>query len=145
MPAVLRRPDPFTDLGELRDRALEAWLNSSDRTWTPAIDVERDKSNLNPPRGHAGRRGVERKDIKSTVEDGILQISGEHEEQKDEENGNYPRRERRSGVFYRSMALPAGADASKIKAKTKNGALEVTIPLAALPKREPIKITPTAG
>ena len=142
MPAVLRRPDPFADLGELRDRALEAWLNSSDRTWTPAIDVERDKNNLIL---RADMPGVERKGIKITVEDGILQISWEHEEQKDEENGNYLRRERRSGVFYRSMALPAGADASKIKAKTKNGALEVTIPLAALPKREPIKITPTAG
>ena len=142
MPAALRRPDPLTDLGELRDRVLEAWLNSTDRTWTPAIDVERGKNCLIL---RADMPGVEPKDIKITVEDGILQISWEHEQQKDEEDKNYLRRERRSGVFYRSMALPAGADASKIKAKTKNGVLEVTIPLAAPPKQETIKITPTAG
>jgi len=94
---------------------------------------------------HADMPGVEPKDVKITVEDGILQISWEHEEQKGEQNKDYLRRERRSGVFYRSMALPAGVDASKIKAKTKNGVLEVTIPLAAPPNKETIKITPTAG
>jgi HSP20 family protein len=142
MPAVLKRPDPFTDLGELRDRMIEAWLNSSDRTWTPAIDVERDKNHLIL---RADMPGVEPKDVKITVEDGILQISWEHEDTKDEENKTYLRRERRAGVFYRSMALPPGVDASKIKAKTKNGILEVTIPLPTPPKRETIKITPATG
>ena len=41
--------------------------------------------------------GAEPKDVKITVEDGILQISWEHEEQKDEQNKDYLRRERRSG------------------------------------------------
>jgi HSP20 family protein len=142
MSALLRRPDPFTDLGELRDRMIEAWLNSSDRTWTPAIDVERDKNNLIL---RADMPGVEPKDVKITVEDGILQISWDHEEKTTEEDKNYLRRERRSGVFYRSMALPPGVDASKIKATTKNGILEITIPLPSAPKKETVKIRTTAG
>lgn len=142
MPAVLRRPDPITDLAELRDRVIEEWLNSGDRTWTPAIDVERGKNSLIL---RADMPGVEPKDVKITVDDGILQISWEHKGQKNEENKNYLRRERRSGVFYRSMALPAGVDPSKIKAKTKHGVLEVPIPLAAPPKKETIKVNPVAG
>jgi HSP20 family molecular chaperone IbpA len=33
----------------------------------------------------------------------------------------------------------------KIKAKTRNGVVEVTIPLPKEQKKEPVKITPTAG
>jgi HSP20 family molecular chaperone IbpA len=43
------------------------------------------------------------------------------------------------------MALPAGIDASKIKASTRDGVVEVTIPLPKEAKKEPVTITPTAG
>jgi len=42
----------------------------------------------------------------------------------------------------RSMALPAGVDASKIKAKSKDGVVAVTIPLRAERSKEPVTITP---
>ncbi|MGO9889897.1 MAG: Hsp20/alpha crystallin family protein [Solirubrobacteraceae bacterium] len=38
------------------------------------------------------------------------------------------RRERRYGSFSRLMSLPTGVDASRIKAKTHDGVVEVTIP-----------------
>jgi HSP20 family molecular chaperone IbpA len=43
------------------------------------------------------------------------------------------------------MALPAGVDPKKIKAKTRDGLVEVTIPLPKPAKKETIKITPSAG
>jgi HSP20 family molecular chaperone IbpA len=43
------------------------------------------------------------------------------------------------------MALPAGVDAKKIKAKTHDGVVEVTIPLPKEAKPETVTITPTAG
>ena len=55
------------------------------------------------------------------------------------------RRERRYGSFVRSVALPPGVNAKKIKAKTRHGVLEVTIPLPPEAKKETVKITPTAG
>ena len=62
-----------------------------------------------------------------------------------ERGKNYVRRERRYGSFVRSMQLPAGVDASKIKAKTKDGVVEITVPLPSEKKNEPVTITPTAG
>jgi HSP20 family protein len=55
------------------------------------------------------------------------------------------RRERRYGSFARSMALPPGVDAGKIKAKTHDGVVELTIPLPDQAKKEPVTITPTAA
>jgi hypothetical protein len=43
--------------------------------------------------------------------------------------------ELRYGSFTRSMALPAGVDPKKIKAKTRDGVVEVTIPCPNPPKR----------
>jgi HSP20 family molecular chaperone IbpA len=43
------------------------------------------------------------------------------------------------------MALPAGVDAKKIKAKTHDGVVEVTVPLPKETTKETVKITPTAA
>jgi hypothetical protein len=47
--------------------------------------------------------------VRIEVEDGILTVSGEHEERRSEEDddGRYLRRERRLGAFSRSIALPS--------------------------------------
>jgi HSP20 family protein len=54
------------------------------------------------------------------------------------------RRERRYGAFSRRVSLPAGVDAKEIKATTKDGVLEVTVPLPTEGAREPVTIKPTA-
>jgi HSP20 family molecular chaperone IbpA len=43
------------------------------------------------------------------------------------------------------MALPAGVDAKKIKAKTHDGVVEVTIPLPKEAEKQTVTITPTAA
>ena len=55
------------------------------------------------------------------------------------------RRERRFGTFSRSIPLPEGVEAKKIKATTHDGVLVVTVPLPKEAAKEPITITPTAG
>jgi HSP20 family protein len=89
--------------------------------------------------------GIAPEDIKITVEDGVLTVSGEHEERAEKEEEGYLRRERRYGSFRRSMVLPPEADAGQIKATTKNGVVEVTIPIGPKPESEKIEITPDAG
>ena len=88
--------------------------------------------------------GIKPEEVKIEVEDDILTVSGEHEERKEEKDKQYVRRERRYGSFSRSMALPAGVDPKQIVAKTRDGVVEVTIPLPTEAKKETIKITPTA-
>jgi HSP20 family protein len=144
MAGTLTRWDPFGELSELRarfDRMFDQF-DGRERVWTPAIDVERDDGNLVI---HADLPGIKPEEVRIDVEDDILTVSGEHQESKEEKDKNYVRRERRYGSFCRSMALPAGVDATKIEAKTHDGVVEVTIPLPKEAKKEAVTITPTAA
>ena len=144
MAGTLTRWDPFAELSELRtrfDRMFDQF-DGRERVWTPAIDVVRDDGNLVI---HAELPGIKPEEVKIEVEDDILTVSGEHEERKDEKEKSYVRRERRYGSFSRSMALPPGVDAKKIKAKTHDGVVEVTVPLPKEAKKETVKITPSAA
>jgi HSP20 family protein len=145
MAASLTRWEPFAELGELRtrfDRIFDDILDGRERNWTPAVDVVRDNGNLVV---RADVPGIKPEEVKIEVEDDILTVKGEHEERKEEKDKNFLRRERRYGSFSRSMALPAGVDAKKIKAKTHDGVVEVTIPLPKEAEKQTVTITPTAA
>jgi HSP20 family protein len=113
-----------------------------DREWTPAIDMVRADGNLVV---RADVPGIKPDEIKIEAQEGVLTISGEHEETKEDKDEHYVRRERRYGGFSRSMALPQGVDPKKIKASTHDGVLEVTIPLPKEAAKEPVTITPTSA
>ena len=76
--------------------------------------------------------GFDKEDISLDVKDGILTISAQHKEEKEDkdEKGQYIRRERRSGSFARSFDV-SGIDESGISAAYRNGILEVTLPKQA--------------
>jgi HSP20 family protein len=144
MPGTLTRWDPFAEWGELRarfDRIFDQ-LDGDNRVWTPAIDVLRDDGSLVI---HADLPGIKPDEVKIEVEDDILTVSGAHEERKDEKDKHFVRRERSYGSFSRSMALPPGVDAKKITATTRDGVVEVTIPLPKEATKETVKITPTGS
>jgi HSP20 family protein len=82
-------------------------------------------------------------EVKIEVEDGLLTVSGEHQEDRSEsEGGRYVRRERRFGAFSRSIALPSGVDAQAIKAQNRDGVVEVTVPLPTGATAQKVEITP---
>jgi HSP20 family protein len=142
MPRGLMRWEPFSELGELRGRLIDELFEGRQREWSPAIDVVRENGDLVV---RADVPGIKPEEVKIEVEDDILTVSGEHEERKEEKDENFLRRERRYGSFSRSMTLPPGVEAKKIKARTHDGIVEVTIPLPQEAKKEKVKITPTAG
>jgi HSP20 family protein len=121
---------------------FEELVDSRRREWMPAIDVVRDNGNLVV---RADVPGIKPEEVKIEVEDDILTVSGTHEERREEKDKHFLRRERRYGSFSRSMALPPGVEAKKIKAKTHDGIVEVTIPLPKEAKKEAVTITPTAA
>lgn len=144
MAGTLTRWDPFGELGELRtrfDRLFSDLTDGPQRAWTPAIDVERDNGNLVL---RADVPGITPDEVKIEVENDILTVSGGHEEAHEQTDKHYVRRERRYGSFMRSMALPAGVDPKHIKARTKDGVVEVTIPLPKEAKNQKVTITPTS-
>ena len=75
--------------------------------------------------------GFSKEDIKLDVKDGILTISAQHSENKDEKDdkGSYIRRERRYGSFTRSFDV-TGVDEEHITASYNNGVLELSLPKA---------------
>src|ERR1035437_778540 len=145
MAGALTRWEPFAELSELRsrfDHIFDGLVEGRQRECTLAIDVVRDSGNLVV---RADIPGIKPEEVKVEVEDDILTVSGEHEERTEEKDKHYLRRERRYGSFSRSMALPPGVEADKIKANTHDGVVEVTVPLPKEAKKETIKITPTAA
>ena len=144
MARTITRWDPFAELAELRPRfdRLLAEFGDREREWTPAADVVREDDKVVV---RVDVPGIKPDEMEIQADNGMLTISGKHEETKEEKDKQYLRRERRVGSFSRTMPLPEGVDAEQIEAKTHDGVLEVTIPLPAQGKKEPVTIKPKAA
>jgi HSP20 family protein len=71
---------------------------------------------------------VKKEDVKVTVENGVLTVTGERQFEKEEKDKKYHRIEWAYGNFFRSFALPEGADGAKVSAEFKDGVLRVHLP-----------------
>ena len=69
------------------------------------------------------------KDVEITVHDGMVHISGERTEKKEERDKASYRSEFRYGRFERMLPLPAGATSKDVSATYKDGVLEVRLPV----------------
>lgn len=72
--------------------------------------------------------GMKRDDFDVDVENGVLTISSEKEEERNEDDKNFHRREFSYNSFSRTFTLPDNVDENNIGAKYDNGMLQVTIP-----------------
>lgn len=71
--------------------------------------------------------GIAEKDVAVTVDHGVLTISGEKKDEKNEEKKNVHISERRYGSFQRSFSLPDDSDEQKISADFNKGVLKITV------------------
>ncbi len=71
--------------------------------------------------------GLTKNDFKVDVENGMLSISSELEESKEENEKNYSRKEYSYTSFNRSFRLPDNANEDKIYARYEDGVLTITI------------------
>jgi HSP20 family protein len=83
--------------------------------------------------------GVDRDDVEITLHDNTLTISGERENDLDDDVSFYVH-ERFYGAFRRSMTLPAGIDEGRISAYSDNGMLEITVRGGAVAESRRIRI-----
>ena len=85
---------------------------------------------------------VKKEDIKVTLEQGLLTISGERRQEKKQNDENEIRVESFYGTFSRSFSLPDNIDAKSIQAESKDGVLKVRIPKtkAAEPKKIAVEV-----
>lgn len=84
--------------------------------------------------------GVKKEDIEVSVDENTVTLRGKTSYEEKEEKGNYYRSEIRRGSFSRTIALPRDVDASKAKARFKDGILELTLPKLGKSRRVSIKV-----
>ena len=108
--------------------------------WAPAVDVMETDEEFQI---RAELPGVEKKDVKLSVENGVLLISGHREQEKEEKGKRYHKIERAYGNFARSFTVPEAVNAEKVTAEFKNGLLNVRLPKSekARPKSIEVKVT----
>jgi HSP20 family protein len=87
--------------------------------------------------------GLSKDDIKVSVQNDFLTISGEKKQEQTEEKENVHKVERTYGMFKRVLKLPAEVDSAKVKASYKDGVLKVKLPKveAKKPKEIPIQVS----
>ena len=84
--------------------------------------------------------GVNREDVRITLSNSVLTVSGERKSELDEDDVSFYVRERYYGAFRRSFTLPAGINEDAISADFENGLLEVTVRGGATAAPEPRRI-----
>lgn len=83
---------------------------------------------------------IKREDIKITIDNGALNISGERKQVKEDKNVKYHRMERHYGSFMRSFSLPDNVAEEQIEANFKEGVLTLHLPKTEKSKPKQIEI-----
>ncbi|MFO7845843.1 MAG: Hsp20/alpha crystallin family protein [Balneolaceae bacterium] len=114
----------LTSLGREIQQFVERITPLDDsRDFSPACDVIESKEKLKIV---VDLPGMEKKDVKLTLKNGVLRVEGLRELYL-EEDETLLRSERAQGSFIRSFSVPGHADSSAVNAFFKNGELSIEI------------------
>ncbi len=91
----------------------------------PAVNVSETKSAF---KLKVAAPGFKKEDFKLEVQNGMLMISGETKEEKEEKDEQYTRQEYSFSSFSRSFTLPENVKGDDIAAEYKDGVLKITLP-----------------
>ncbi|HEX9786592.1 MAG TPA: Hsp20/alpha crystallin family protein [Candidatus Binatia bacterium] len=133
------------------DRMMEDFFGRRARPWwperwfgadqfdirTPVVDVFEEKDDIVVK---AEIPGMDKDNIEVNLTDHTLTIKGEKKKAEEVKEENYYRSERRYGSFVRTLDLSREVQADKVKAKFKDGVLEVRMPKTEEAKAKEIKV-----
>ena len=142
--------NPLRELEDFQSRILSAFNPASARRgngqeslavaeWAPLVDIAEDEKEYLIT---AELPEVKKEDVKVTMENGVLTVTGERKFEHEEKNKKWHRVERSYGSFARTFALPDDGDAAKVNAEFKDGMLKVRVAKseAARPKQIEVKV-----
>lgn len=115
----------------------DLWLEEAEARWIPALDVTETESGIKVT---AEVPGIAKEDISITLSDGLLTVSGEKKEEREEKSEDRTLSERRYGSFSRTVRLPSEVDAEKVEAAYKDGVLSIILPRAEGVKTKRIEV-----
>src|SRR6266508_6991600 len=125
-------------LGEFPNRMGSGEIHSlAVADWSPEVDISEDDHGYLLK---ADLPEIKRDDVRVTVEDGILSVSGERKSEKEDQKKKFHRIERSFGNFRRSFTLPEDADSTKVTAAFHDGVLKVHLPTTATPRSKALEV-----
>jgi HSP20 family protein len=105
--------------------------------WAPSVDIsETDAEFLI----RAELPAVKKEDVRITLDDGMLTISGERKQKTEDKSEKLHRVESLYGKFSRSFTLPESADADSIRAESKDGVITVHVAKTRVEPKKPTEI-----
>ena len=105
--------------------------------WSPLVDIiEDDHEYL----FKADLPEMKKDEVRVTIEDRVLYISGERKTENEEKKKKFHRLERFFGKFERTFTVPEDADTTKIVAEFHDGVLQVHLPKRPIPKPPAIEV-----
>lgn len=141
---TLMKWDPWREMEGMFDRYTKAvgWPRGDQETlassdWTPRVDIAETETDFVI---RADIPGVDRENVKVSVENGVLTLQGERTTEKEEKDKKFHRVERFTGTFVRRFTVPENVDPDAITAVFKDGTLTLTLPKVEKAKPKAIDI-----
>jgi len=144
---TLVRWDPFRNVAALQDRINRVFDDSiahfgdvrdelSTCSWRPAVDIYETDDGVVI---QAEIPGVRKQDLTVELKDNLLTLRGKRYAESEIEQDRYLRKERCFGSFHRAFTLQETVSPDKIRAKFRDGVLEVQLPRPEI--NEPRQVT----
>jgi len=111
--------------------------SSAAKDWVPSVDISESDDGFIVT---ADVPGMNADDIKISVANNVLTLRGDKKNIREGDGENFHRVERTFGSFERTFSLPTGVESGNVKAKYRNGVLEVRIPKSVEAKPQEIKV-----
>ena len=144
MNMTMLRWEPFREMQDALRRFSPSYLpdngardDASTRSWVPLANISESEKEYVVK---CELPDVKKEDVKITVADGVITISGERKLEREDKSENAIRLESIYGAFTRSFALPDNVDAEGIRADAKDGVLRIHIPKVNTKKSQPVAI-----
>ena len=127
--------EPFRDVDDVFDRffaeTLRRWPRAGSTNgrqayaWAPVADVSETEGEYLIK---AELPEVRKEDVNTTLQDGVLTLTGERKQEKSTDDEKVHRVERFYGSFARRFALPDNVDETGIRAESKDGVVLIHLP-----------------
>jgi len=128
----LERWNPFQEIETMRN-LMDRWFDegvsrSAPTLFSPAVDLIQTETGYEL---HTNLPGFKPEEVDINIDRDTVTIRAKHEDKQEKNEKNYLHRERRTGVFYRSLRLPEPIDSEKSNAEINHGVLVLTLPKLA--------------
>jgi HSP20 family protein len=119
MPSLRSMMEDFWNTENVFGRAM-----NGDKGDLPAVNIKETEKNFDI---EVAAPGFQKQDFKVDIDNGLLTISAENKNEKEESKENFTRKEFSYSSFTRSFTLPENVRQEDIKAKYDNGLLRLTL------------------